>query len=223
VLEKVKAKSSAAQDESRRRQLQTELERAQQLFVHRDWSEGQYLREKARIERESGALRPTSTIDIDQAAAYLQTFRHLLDRATPHEQKLLFHSVFDQVYIKQKKVVAIRPKPNYYDLLRMSRADPTGFEPALSALTGPHVRPLHHGSNIGAPGLYHKLPRASMFHRLTAVRTASTAESTSSAVTQAWVTSRKRRLPSQSTTTPRSRTRSANSSGSSPASGARLK
>jgi hypothetical protein len=26
-------------------------------------------------------------------------------------------------------------------------ADPTGFEPAISALTGPHVRPLHHGSN----------------------------------------------------------------------------
>gem|GEM_PF-5695203 len=25
-------------------------------------------------------------------------------------------------------------------------AVPTGFEPALSALTGPHVRPLHHGT-----------------------------------------------------------------------------
>ncbi len=25
-------------------------------------------------------------------------------------------------------------------------ADPTGFEPAISALTGPHVWPLHHGS-----------------------------------------------------------------------------
>ena len=28
--------------------------------------------------------------------------------------------------------------------------DPTGFEPAISALTGPHVRPLHHGSNTYA-------------------------------------------------------------------------
>ena len=25
-------------------------------------------------------------------------------------------------------------------------AVPTGFEPAISALTGPHVRPLHHGT-----------------------------------------------------------------------------
>ena len=29
-------------------------------------------------------------------------------------------------------------------------AVPTGFEPAISALTGPHVRPLHHGTNISA-------------------------------------------------------------------------
>ena len=27
------------------------------------------------------------------------------------------------------------------------QAVPTGFEPAISALTGPHVRPLHHGTN----------------------------------------------------------------------------
>jgi|GEM_PF-4068842 hypothetical protein len=28
-----------------------------------------------------------------------------------------------------------------------SSAVPTGFEPAISALTGPHVKPLHHGTN----------------------------------------------------------------------------
>ncbi len=26
-------------------------------------------------------------------------------------------------------------------------AVPTGFEPAISALTGQHVKPLHHGTN----------------------------------------------------------------------------
>ena len=31
--------------------------------------------------------------------------------------------------------------------IKLSRqAVPTGFEPAISALTGPHVRPLHHGT-----------------------------------------------------------------------------
>ena len=30
--------------------------------------------------------------------------------------------------------------------VNLPQADPTGFEPAISALTGPHVWPLHHGS-----------------------------------------------------------------------------
>jgi hypothetical protein len=28
-------------------------------------------------------------------------------------------------------------------------ADPTGFEPAISSVTGWHVGPLHHGSSAG--------------------------------------------------------------------------
>ncbi len=36
----------------------------------------------------------------------------------------------------------------HQDRLSCLLADPTGFEPALSALTGPHVGPLHHGSPI---------------------------------------------------------------------------
>lgn len=36
----------------------------------------------------------------------------------------------------------------FFYMLKLSRsAVPTGFEPAISALTGPHVRPLHHGTN----------------------------------------------------------------------------
>jgi hypothetical protein len=31
-------------------------------------------------------------------------------------------------------------------------ADPTGFEPAISSVTGWHVGPLHHGSSCGEVG-----------------------------------------------------------------------
>src|SRR5687767_4454063 len=34
-------------------------------------------------------------------------------------------------------------------------AEATGFEPAISALTGPHVRPLHHASSISCTPSYH--------------------------------------------------------------------
>ena len=39
-------------------------------------------------------------------------------------------------------------------IIKLSReAVPTGFEPAISALTGPHVRPLHHGTIISTYGV----------------------------------------------------------------------
>ena len=37
-------------------------------------------------------------------------------------------SRLQDVYVEHKKVVAIRPKPNYYNLLCMSPADPTGVQ-----------------------------------------------------------------------------------------------
>ena len=51
----------------------------------------------------------------------------VLADANDQERKGLFHTVLDEIYVKNKKVVAIRPKPNYYNLLCMSPADPTGF------------------------------------------------------------------------------------------------
>jgi threonine aldolase len=40
-------------------------------------------------------------------------------------------------------------------------ADPTGFEPAISSVTGWHVGPLHHGSSCGEGGAYHVVPTRS--------------------------------------------------------------
>ncbi len=37
-------------------------------------------------------------------------------------------------------------------------ADPTGFEPAISSVTGWHVGPLHHGSSCGDGGAYQRHP-----------------------------------------------------------------
>ncbi len=92
-----------------------------------DWSETDYLREKARIEAELAQLRPVETVHIEQAVDLLQTLGTVLDQSTDDEQKQFFQAVLDEVLVRNKKVVAVRPKPNYYNLLRMSRADPTGF------------------------------------------------------------------------------------------------
>src|SRR5690554_4498346 len=38
-------------------------------------------------------------------------------------------------------------------------AEATGFEPAISAVTGPHVRPLHHASALGGNKMHRRLRR----------------------------------------------------------------
>ena len=42
-----------------------------------------------------------------------------------------------------------KQKKQLDDFIKLFRlAVPTGFEPAISALTGPHVWPLHHGTSF---------------------------------------------------------------------------
>jgi hypothetical protein len=52
-------------------------------------------------------------------------------------------------------------------LCTRTRADPTGFEPAISALTGPHVWPLHHGSSYSRGREYTISPKTRQWFCLT--------------------------------------------------------
>ena len=80
----------------------------------------------------------------------LQTYCGVLAEASDAEKRQFLQPILDDVYIKDKQVIAIRSKPDYYDLLSTSPAVPTRFELAISALTGPHVWPLHHGTSACA-------------------------------------------------------------------------
>ena len=62
--------------------------------------------------------------------------------------------MFDVVWTSDNKVVAVRPRAELGPFFQVSEhcqekvclATPTGFEPAISALTGQCVKPLHHGA-----------------------------------------------------------------------------
>lgn len=130
VLIKLGLGSQTNTDDRERVKLAGQLERAKQLFVLGDWTENEYLRERARVELALAQIKPTAVqhIDVEQAATLLENFGKVIKQATDVEKKLFFNSVLDAVYVNNKKVVAIRPKPNFYDLLMMSPADPTRFE-----------------------------------------------------------------------------------------------
>ncbi len=54
----------------------------------------------------------------------------LLAQATPEEQRVFYQTVLSEVFVINKKIVAIRPKPNYSELIRRSLVRPNGFEPS---------------------------------------------------------------------------------------------
>jgi hypothetical protein len=64
--------------------------------------------------------------EIKEAAKLLTTFGKVLDNANVQEKKVFFRTVLDEVGVNNRKIVAIRPKPNYYDLLSMSDVRPNG-------------------------------------------------------------------------------------------------
>ena len=65
--------------------------------------------------------------------------------------KLFFSPVFPLKLAKRQQKTDFLGR-----FFRLFLAVPTGFEPAISALTGPHVRPLHHGTSF--------LERAVVYH-----------------------------------------------------------
>ena len=112
--------------------LQDQLERAKELFMLGDWTESRYLREKARVELALAQLQPAvqPALNVQEAARLLQSYGGLIKQATSEEQKTFFATVLSEVFVENKKIVAIRPRPNYYDLLRLSLVRPNGFEPS---------------------------------------------------------------------------------------------
>lgn len=78
-------------------------------------------------------------------------------KATDIERELLTHAIIKQVYVRDGEIIAIEPLPDFHALLavaldesktmNLADTEATGFEPAISALTGLHVRPLHHASS----------------------------------------------------------------------------
>ena len=132
VLAHLSKKKDAGQAERKQAALSGQLERIKRLFQLGDISEAEYLKERARIEQALAQLNPViqPQIDLEEAARLLTTFGATLAQATASERKVFYRTVLEQVVVKNRQVVAIRPKPHFYDLLRLSGVRPNGFEPS---------------------------------------------------------------------------------------------
>ena len=119
VLRRLGSGVNMKRAEKDRLSLEGQLERIKQLFVLGDLSETKYLQEKAKLELALTKLQPAAqpVLDLQETVRLLQTYGGVLNRANDTEKKAFFAAVLSEVFVKNKKIVALRPKPNYYDLL----------------------------------------------------------------------------------------------------------
>lgn len=157
----------AAQD---RRTLEHRLERVKELYDWGDYSRERYLAERAAIQVKLQVLAAAAGPggDVEALAAVLRSVKAAWEAADQEEKNQLVRMVLDEVRILDDRVLSVTPRPSFAPFFHLDRvlreqeetpqqncwgstgfvpeAEATGFEPAISALTGLHVRPLHHAS-----------------------------------------------------------------------------
>jgi site-specific DNA recombinase len=117
-------KLKAAYDETQklRAELQARLERNKRLFKWGDVSEQDYLAEKTRIQQELTALTPTESDSnvLERLASFLRNVACAWKEANQEQRNTLGRQLFEEVWLKDKQVIAVRPRPEFEAFFRLS-------------------------------------------------------------------------------------------------------
>ncbi len=176
IIELYEQAANRQNDDTRRRlDIDGRLDRLRQLYAWGDLTEQAYLAERERLEAQRAVL--AGTVDLAavlaEAASYLRDLPSAWEGATPEQRNDLARAVFESIELTDDRVSAFVVRLEFVPFFRatlgvcgedddtaggdqspnggvnqmLDEAEATGFEPAVSALTGLHVRPLHHASN----------------------------------------------------------------------------
>ncbi len=141
------------EDQERRRELLTQLDRLQDLYVLGDLTKPRYVMRRQTLEEELQRLAPPADPDLDRAQELLgdfATFWHA--EPDPAERRKLIAGLFDHIWQDAGRIVAVKPRPAfaaYFKALDQARPTPpktrpmsgvtkagaTGVEPATSGVT----------------------------------------------------------------------------------------
>ncbi len=177
--------ASADRDDAdrKRRELTGRMERIRKSYEWGDKPEAEYRHERAEIERELAGLRSsTNRADLlAKAAAFLRDLPAAWAAANPEQRNALARLVFQSVEITDDRATAIVVNPDFAPFFVaagkgntpagepgcqgdcINEAEATGVEPAISALTGLHVRPHRTGATSDGPPGARPLPHAPRF------------------------------------------------------------
>jgi hypothetical protein len=156
VLDAIRSGTQAhpGEDQGRRRELLSQLDRLQDLYVLGDLVKPRYVMRRQALEEELQRLAPPANPQLDRAQAIVGDFaRFWHAEPDPAERRKLINSLFDHVWQDNGAIVAVKPRPAfapYFKALDETRRKPpkvdrkrgvtkagtTGLEPATSDVTG---------------------------------------------------------------------------------------
>ncbi|MFH1662382.1 MAG: hypothetical protein ABH934_00430, partial [Chloroflexota bacterium] len=99
--------------DNRRVKLEARLQRIKELYGWGDIIKEQYLIERDAINRELNALTPIKEQGktLDKLALFLASVADAWDTANQEERNRLARCLFQEIWIKDKEVIAVRPQP----------------------------------------------------------------------------------------------------------------
>lgn len=119
-------------DAERRRELSSQLQRLQELYVIGDLTKPRYVMRRQALEEELQRTAPPTNPDLDRAQALLENFAQFWDAEShPAERRKLILTLFAQVWAKDRQIVAVKPHPAFaHYFLTTAETQHTSQEPA---------------------------------------------------------------------------------------------
>jgi len=117
-----KLKAAYKDSEKERSRLQAQLERLRKLFTWGDLNEEQYLAEKSEIIEALRVVTPLENESnvLERLAELLRNVAEAWKDAGQEQRNRLARQLFDEIWVKDKQVIAVKPRPELKPFFQLS-------------------------------------------------------------------------------------------------------
>ena len=131
-----------------RRQLELRLKRAKELYELGDYTKAEYLSRRDDILRQVEALEPAtrSTEDLERLARFLADVSEGWAAAPQELRNKLVRTLFDQVWLVDRAVVAVKPRPELEPFFRLNYEEFVARNIEVETQTRVHLSRADHNS-----------------------------------------------------------------------------
>lgn len=123
ILDGYRALESAYDDSvATRERLERQLKRAKELYEWGDYTRTEYQARRENIVKQLDALTlaPGSSESIERLAGFLADVPAAWEAATLEQRNKLARALFDEIWLKDKEVVFVKPRPEFDPFFRLN-------------------------------------------------------------------------------------------------------